>query len=173
MLDVANKYKDKIEELYYNTWYDDKYKFYFNSCWREKHNINDSNWNDINFISVDKDKNVLGLIGYQVDRGNDYVSCLYIINFSNNKITFGKDVGEVLDAIFTKFNFRKLEFSVVVGNSIEKSYDKLIHKYGGRIVGTYKQHTKLIDNKYYDEKFYEIFREDYLRNKTINKTEGK
>jgi hypothetical protein len=53
----------------------------------------------------------------------------------------------------------------VIGNPIEKSYDKLIHKYGGRVVGTYKQHTKLIDNKLYDEKFYEIFRDDYIKNK--------
>jgi RimJ/RimL family protein N-acetyltransferase len=72
----------------------------------------------------------------------------------------------VLDEMFTKYNFRKLEFSVVVGNPIEKSYDRLIYKYGGRIVGTYKKHTRLMDNKYYDEKLYEIFRDDYIKNRT-------
>jgi RimJ/RimL family protein N-acetyltransferase len=162
MLDVANKYKESIEELYYNTWYNDKYKFYHNSCFREKRIISDNNWNDCNFVSINKNKRIIGLIGYQIDRTNDFVSCLWIINFSDNKMTFGKDVGKVIDDIFNKFNFRKIEFSVVVGNPIEKSYDKLIHKYGGRVVGVYKQHTKLIDNKLYDEKIYEIFREDYI-----------
>ena len=79
---------------------------------------------------------------------------MWIINFSDKKITFGKDIGQALDEIFTKYNFRKLKFSVVVGNPIEKSYDKLIHEYCGRIVGTFKDHTRLIDNKNYDEKFY-------------------
>jgi RimJ/RimL family protein N-acetyltransferase len=165
MLDVANKYKDKIEELYYNAWYDDKYKYYFNSCWRDKKVLSDNNYSDITFVSIDKDKNVLGLIGYQISRTDDCVNCLYIINFSDNKMIFGRDVGKVLDDIFTRFNFRKLDFSVVVGNPIEKSYDKLIHKYGGRVVGTYKKHTKLIDNQLYDEKMYEIFREDYISHK--------
>lgn len=169
LLDVANKYKDELEKLYYNIWHDEKYKFYFNSCWREKYSISDSTWNDCSFVSLDKKGNVLGLTGYQINRADDYVSSLWIINFSNNKIIFGKDVGQALDEIFTKYNFRKLTFSVVIGNPIEKSYDKLIHKYGGRIVGTYKEHTRLIDNKFYDEKFYEIFRDDYLKHRSNTK----
>ena len=60
---------------------------------------------------------------------------------------------------------RKLEFTVVVGNPIEKTYDKLIKKYGGNIVGVKHKNCKLIDNKYYDEKIYEIFREDYIKNR--------
>jgi RimJ/RimL family protein N-acetyltransferase len=93
------------------------------------------------------------------------VDALWIINFSDNKIVFGNDVRIAMDEIFTKYNFRKLTFSVVIGNPIEKQYDKLISKYGGRVVGTYKENVKLMDNRYYDEKYYEIFREDYLRQK--------
>lgn len=164
-LDVANKYIDELEELYYSTWHDEKYKFYFNSCWREKFEISDSTWDSSNFVSLDKEGTVIGLIGYQIDRADELIAGLWIINFSKNKITFGRDVGQVLDEMFTKYNFRKLEFSVVVGNPIEKSYDKLIHKYGGRVVGIYKDHTRLIDNKFYDEKLYEIFRDDYMKHK--------
>ena len=73
------------------------------------------------------------------------------------------DLGQALTDIFERFKFRKLNFSVVIGNPIEKSYDKMIDKYGGRIVGIYKQEIKLIDGEYYDEKLYEITREDYLK----------
>jgi len=50
-----------------------------------------------------------------------------------------------------------------MGNPIEKMYDKYINKYGGRIIGINKQSTKLQDGNYYDVKYYEIFRDDYLR----------
>ena len=65
--------------------------------------------------------------------------------------------------IFEKYNFRKLSFYVVVGNPIEKSYDKMCERYGGRIVGVKRKNTRLIDGKYYDEKLYEILKEDYMK----------
>lgn len=55
-----------------------------------------------------------------------------------------------------------MNFIVVVGNPIEKSYDKMIKKYGGRIVGTYKEDVKLIDGEYYDKKLYEILASEYF-----------
>jgi RimJ/RimL family protein N-acetyltransferase len=146
-----------------DTWYDDKYKFYHGTSWCKSKDISENNWEDRLFVSLNKSDDILGLIGYHIDRANDYIDCLWIINFSEDKVTFGRDVGKTLDDIFTKYNFRKLAFSVIVGNPIEKSYDKLIHKYGGKIVGTYKENVKLMDNKYYDEKLYEIFREDYMK----------
>lgn len=66
---------------------------------------------------------------------------------------------------FDKFKFRKLTFSVIVGNPIEKSYDKMINKYGGRVVSIYSDETKLIDGEYYDVKLYEITRNNYLKTK--------
>ena len=44
-------------------------------------------------------------------------------------------------------------------------YDKFISKYGGRIVGIKQKDTMLFDGKLYDTKMYEIFTEDYLKNK--------
>lgn len=61
----------------------------------------------------------------------------------------------------------KITFSVVIGNPTEKFYDKMINRYGGRVIGIFKKDTILPDNKLYDLKFYEIFKEDY--EKAINK----
>lgn len=162
MLDVANKYEDELKVLNMDTWYNDKYKFYHGSSWCNVKEMADNNWEDRIFVSKNKDDEILGMIGYHINRADDYVDCLYIINYTDNKVTFGMDLYQVLDDMFTKYNFRKLNFTVIVGNPIEKSYDNLIHKFGGRIIGTYKENVKLMDNKYYDEKIYEIFREDYL-----------
>lgn len=165
MLDIASKsiYKTKIEDLYKDTWYDEKYKFFHDENYREGHDIPNSDWQRREFVSVDKDGKVLGLISYSFNRCADYVSNLGIINFSDNKVVFGRDVAKAFEEIFTKYNHRKITFSVVVGNPIERSYDNLMKKYGGRIIGTYNKHVKLIDNNYYDSKLYEIFREDFMK----------
>lgn len=67
--------------------------------------------------------------------------------------------------IFEKFGFKKLSFGVVVGNPVEKQYDRLVRKYKGRIVGVKEQHAKLYDGKYYDVKLYEIISDHYFSNK--------
>jgi len=84
-------------------------------------------------------------------------------------VIFGADLGRALKDIFEKYNFRKLGFSVVVGNPVEKAYDRIIGRYGGRVVGTHIKQCRLTDGEYYDLKKYEIFREDYMKNRRINK----
>ena len=91
-----------------------------------------------------------------------FLSLLEKINFSNNKITFGKDLMKALKDIFEVYKFQKINFSVIIGNPIEKSYDRMIMKYGGRIVGVYKNDVKLIDGLYYDRKIYEILASEYF-----------
>ena len=60
---------------------------------------------------------------------------------------------------------QRIEFNVVCGNPIEKSYDRMVKRFGGRIVGTRKRVAKLLDNQIYDDKIYEILREDYLESR--------
>jgi len=163
MIDIANKYEKELHDLLLDTWYEDRYKYFHNSCFSETYSNSDSNWDNHRFVSKGKDGEILGFICYEVNRSNDYVDGLAAINFSNNRGVLGRDLINVVANIFEKFAFRKLLFSVVVGNPIERSYDRLVQRYGGRIVGTYKDHCKLMDGKYYDRKLYEIFKEDYIR----------
>lgn len=167
MIDLAFKHEKEVREKMFDTWYDEKYMFYHYSSYHEPYECHakDGDWNSREFVSLDSNGNVLGLITYGVNRTHDYVDSLGIINFSDNKVVFGLDVAKVIDDIFCKFNMRKIEFCVVVGNPIERSYDRLVSKYGGRIVGTREKHIKLLDGKYYDDKLYELFREDYIREK--------
>ncbi len=164
MLDLAHKYEDEIRVKMFDTWYDTKYKFYHSSVYHDIYSLdgNNGDWDSRQFVSLNSFGNILGLIGYGIDRTTEIANGFGAINFSDDKFTFGLDLGKVIDDIFCKFNMRKLEFSVVVGNPIEKSYDKMVVKYGGQVAGILKAHYKLVDNNYYDEKMYEIFRDDYI-----------
>lgn len=161
MLEPAIKYKEQLEKVQYEVWFNDKYKYWNYGVYYDTLQINTNSWNNHQFVSVVNGE-VIGYIAYNVSRSDDSVDALSILNFSNNKAVFGMDLGQALKDIFEKYRFRKLSFTVIVGNPIEKSYDKMIKKYGGRIVGTKKEDVKLIDGKYYDKKIYEILADEYF-----------
>lgn len=165
LLDNAIKYTEELKSKFIDTWYDEKYKYYHMGGWHREYIPVEDDWEGMRFVSLDKDNNVLGYIMYSLDRNISSAYDFGAINFSDDKLIFGMDLGKVIDNIFCKFNMQRMEFNVVCGNPIEKSYDKMVEKYGGRIVGTRKRAVKLLDNHIYDVKIYEILREDYLRSK--------
>lgn len=170
MLDIAGKYEEQLQKLFADIAFDEKYKFYYGCSYRDKYKATESTWSKHEFVSINNGE-IIGYLSYSIDRDFDLVSGLTIINFKETNIIFAKDLKQFLIDIFEKFNFRKLNWGVYVGNPIEKSYDKMCIKYGGRIVGVRKENARLIDGKYYDFKMYEIFREDYLKSKNL-KTGG-
>ena len=152
----------------------DTFKYWVGGPYVGDLSVKSETWDKFDLVSTHDDE-ILGYISFDIDRTSDIVSGVSIINFHTEEknirknIIFGKDVLFAVDQMFTKFNFRKMSFFVIVGNPIEKTYDKFISRYGGSIIGVRKQHTKLTDGKYYDEKMYEIFRDDYITNKNKNK----
>jgi hypothetical protein len=163
MIDNARKYTDQVRAKMLDTWYDDKYKYYFCNPYHKGIDIPNDDYNEMHFVSLDNSKNVIGYISYTVDRFTGTVDNFGAINFSDkNKFIFGNDLYKVIDNIFSKFNFQRLEFAVTIGNPIEKTYDKMIEKLNGRIIGIRRKCTKLPDNTLYDEKLYEILNEDYF-----------
>jgi RimJ/RimL family protein N-acetyltransferase len=170
MLDIALKYTDQLKRLHLDTWHNDKYKYYNYRCYWELPKLSENTVDGHDFVSLNSKGEIIGAIGYCILRDLESVCGLGIINFTDDP-TFGKDVLQSIKDIFEKFNFRKLNFCVVIGNPIEKTYDRLAAKYGGRIVGIEKEETKLADNKYYDVKRYEILRKDYMKAKEKHKND--
>lgn len=166
MLKLAFPYKHKLEEEFLKTIYNDKYKYYHCSSWfNYQLKLSEDSWNEIEMVSVDTNDNVLGFLAATIRRDSDKVTSLRAINFYDLNYTFAKDFHEFLVRLFELLNMRKIEFTVVIGNPAEKMYDKYIEKYGGKITGYYRETVKLYDGNFYDMKSYELFREDYLRNK--------
>lgn len=162
MLDVAIRHKEELIELFRSIWFKEKYKFWNCGNWYEEWSPEESTWNSCQFVSLNGKGNVIGFMGYHIDRGNDFIYALNIINFTDDMATFGLDCGKILRDLFERFHFRKVNFKVVVGNPIEKTYDRIIEKYGGSICGYQRKNVRLIDNQFYDEKIYEIFADEYF-----------
>lgn len=165
MPELAQKYADKLKEKMLSIWFNDKYKYWNADIYFQDFEVDKDTWNRHQYVCVNSQGEVTGYIGYCINRRADNCHSLNAINFgqeNSDTIRFGDSLYRVIRDIFEKFKFNKLNFSVIVGNPIEASYDKLIEKYGGRIVGYFKNEVKLYDGQYCDEKLYEITREQYL-----------
>ena len=165
ILKIAYSYKDILQKKFEEIMFKEYYKYYNNDCYYDYDcTPKDSSWNALQFVSIDKENNVVGYLSANINRSDNKISALEIVNFDHKcNITFAKDLHTFLLDLFEKFNFRKICWGVVVGNPIEKMYDKYCLKYGGSIVGTHKRHIKLYDGELYDYKLYEILKEDYFK----------
>lgn len=165
MIDLAISHKEELTSLYRKIWFNEKYKFYNCANYYDDLKVTANTWDMHQFVSLDKEGHVIGYIAYGINRIAYSVNSIGAINFSNNKydkFTFGKDAGTIIKEIFTKFHFNKINFDVIIGNPIEESYDRMVKKYGGRIVGIREKEEMLFDNKLYDEKEYEILSENFF-----------
>jgi len=162
LLKPAFAYKEKLQQKYNEIIFKDKYMFYnCDAYWSYEFKLNPDSWNSIEMVSVDSQGNVIGFFKAALDRSAEKVSSLGVVNFHDANSLFAKDLRQfVLDLLF-KFNFRKIEWAVVIGNPAEKLYDRAIAKYGGSVTGVHKETVKLQDGKYYDMKGYEVFRSEF------------
>lgn len=78
-------------------------------------------------------------------------------------LAFGRALRQVIEDCFLKFGMEVVEWCVICGNPIERSYDRMCEKLGGRIIGV--RHRRALDmaGNVHNDKSYEILREDFLR----------
>lgn len=165
MLVPAILYKDQLIKKHREIWFDDKYTYWNSGIYWEDLTVNTDTWNEHQFVSVYNGE-IIGYIAYSINRSANIAYSLNVLKYSNHfSATFSLDLGQALQDIFEKFHFNKLNFSVIIGNPIEESYDRIIDRYNGRIVGTYKDHVRLQDGKLCDQKLYEIMSEEYFKAK--------
>jgi hypothetical protein len=169
VLEWAKKHEDKLKELFFDVAFDPFYQFEQLASYRDTFELPKDTLSANNFVSI-YEGNILGIAGYQIRRIENAVDGLYIVHFGGpeapHRYVFGKDVMTVIKGIFEKYCFNKLNFTVVRGNPIEKTYDRLVKRYNGRIVGVRERDIKLIDGRLYDIKEYEIMADAYLQKRS-------
>ena len=165
MLMNAKLYENELMKLYNEIAYDPFYQYHVFSDIRTTFKVPEDTGDGHYFVSVINDE-VIGLIYYCTRRIDRVVDSLGIVHFggeeAKNNYAFGKDVIIAVKDIFEKFGFVKINFSCIIGNPAEKTYDRLINSYGGRIAGIFRNDTRLLDGKLYSKKVYEILAEEYF-----------
>ncbi len=159
MLVPAIKYKEELNSKFQDTVLDPYYKFFHMSYPETELLIHDSFWDMVQLVSLNDKNEVIGYLSANIKRPESIISSISAMNFNRKeKMCFGKDLFKFVDSLLNVYNFLKIKFFVVCGNPVEKTYDKLISKYNGRVVGVFKNDVLLQDNKFYDVKYYEILK---------------
>lgn len=164
MLQLAYKHKDSLHKEYLRIVDDDRYKWLFTSGYLSfTFDVKDDTWNCLQMVSMANSGDILGFLSAEIDRPTHSVFSLIAINFYQKNLTFSKDFHHFLSDLFLKHKFNKINFSMIMGNPIEPQYDRIVKKYGGRIVGI-KKNDIMIHGSLYDLKLYEILRSEFNEN---------
>lgn len=160
----AKLYEEQIKRKLWEIWYDEKYQFYFGGSWRSDFSLTDnpSDFQKRGFAVLNDSDELLGYISYSVDHEMRIAQWFGAINFSDDKLTFGQALRQVIEDCFLKFGMEVVEWNVICGNPIEKSYDRMCEMLGGTIVGVRHRRTKDLAGNVHDDKTYEILRENFL-----------
>lgn len=160
--------EDEIRRKAWEIWYDEKYQYYFGTDWRRDFSLADDGNSPCrhDFAIVDDNNRLIGYIGYNIDLELRVAERFGAINFTDDKIAFGRALRQVIEDCFLKFGMEVVEWCVVCGNPIEKSYDRACKKLGGRIVGIKRKRAKDMAGRPCDFKMYEVLREDFLKHGT-------
>lgn len=164
----AELYEKDIKQKMWEVWYDEKYQYYFTGSWRHDFSLADNNndYQRVAFAVLNNNDKLLGCISYSVDNEMRIAQWFGAINFSEStidKLTFGRALRKVITDCFLKFGMEVVEWCVIRGNPIERSYDRMCEKLGGRVIGVRHRRVKDLAGNICDDKSYEILREDFLR----------
>ena len=165
MLEPAIRYKGAVTDKYYSIWNDPFYKYLWLYEWRDTSNIVENSWEEHQYVSV-KDGEVIGYIGYGIKRSARVTDSWTLVLFNRQCLReFYKDAMQVIDEHFTLWNFSKMEWDVVTKNPAMSVYDKLAARFGGSVTGIKHKTCMVSGGELCDVKSYELFREDYLKNR--------
>lgn len=157
MLAFAMDYEDALRKTDRANWMNPNTKWYYGG-WETEIVVDKNTWNNIQMVSVDKEDNVHGYFSVAVDETLNRLASMSVINYGPKcDLVFSKDFYQFLKYLFVDRGFHKLEWTVVIGNPIEKMYDRFCKKAGGNIIGISHDSAMLRDRRPYDQKHYEVF----------------
>jgi hypothetical protein len=168
MLEPAKLYEDQLNDCIAKTVLDPYYKWYHLQYPEPSVIIDDTFWNKIQLVSTNEGI-VQGYFKATFQRPESYIDNITCVNFNKeNKNIFAADIRRFLKYIVYDLNVSKITWLVVIGNPIEKHYDRIIKRFSGRIIKRFsgriigiERYAFLINGKYYDKKMYEWINDYY------------
>lgn len=107
------------------------------------------------FAIVDSGDKLLGYLTYKIDWYSSCASQFGIISFDRGNPIVGKDLYTELQKMINDYHLHRIEWRMVGGNPVEKSYDKFCNKYNGT-KHVLKDAFKDKYGEYHDNIIYEI-----------------
>lgn len=159
MLENALLYKDKVSNLMAETWYDERYKYYYDSM----PGIPDFPTqpdHQRQFVSVDSYGSVIGYMSYSFNLATHRAMNFGIISFDRGNPLFARDVRQMIAECFFKFHLNSIEWFCFEENPALKGYRKFIKRYGGREIGTLRHVAFAADGQIHNAVLFEICYED-------------
>ena len=166
MLKNAKIYEEEIKVAMREYWYDLRHQYVCGWCGCQEFSAGENNYEAHTFASIDPETGkLLGAIGYNVDWASKSASGFFAESFvDGGSVIFARDILQVIDDIFRKYHFNRIDWHCWSDNPTIRSYRKLCKRFGGREVGTLKRKGRLIDGLLHDSTIFELLSEDYLSN---------
>lgn len=152
MLKPAMMYKDMVEKKFAEVMYTDDYFFYTGYGYCHGLPIIKDEDNEFRWVSVDKEGNVIGYLGYWVDAVANNVSRFGLYSFDKGNPLFGKDVFNKFEELVKEYH--RIEWCGVGDNPVIRHYIKACEMHGGNYVVLHD--TVFHKGKYHDTYIFEI-----------------
>lgn len=116
----AKLYEEEIKRKMWEIWYDEKCQYYFGGEWRRDFSLADRDNSpcEHSFAVLDNGGELIGFIAYSVDLELRIAQRFDAINFSEDRLSFGMALKQVIQNCFIKFGI------VVAKNERELSNDE-------------------------------------------------
>lgn len=163
MLKPAQLYKDELQKKNIETWYDQRYLYYHSGTGADEILFANNNCEKHQFVSVDKNDNVIGYISYKIDWCALNADNFGIISYDIGNVEFIKDCYRAVCDLFKKYHMNRIGWFAFADNPAVRGYRKFIKKHGGRECAYLRQICKLTDGKLHDAVEFEILAEEFIR----------
>lgn len=163
MLKPALLYAQQLKEKHIGTWFDDRYMYYRGCSGDFDISLHDNNIDTHEFVSVDKNDNVIGYISYHVDWCAMNTDNIGIISYDLGNVEFVKDCFKAICDLFEKYHMNRIGFFVYADNPARRGYENFIKKHGGRACAYFHQIRRLSDGRLHDGIEFEILKEEFHR----------
>lgn len=107
------------------------------------------------FAIVDSKNKLIGYVSYNIDWYSSQAHRFGLMSFDRGNPLIGKELFSIMTNLINDLKLHRIEWYMVSGNPVERSYDKFCEKYNGRKIvlrDTFKDRL----GKYHDSITYEI-----------------
>lgn len=175
MLIPAYTKTEELDERMSEIAMDQYYKFYHLAYAELSEKIDETFWQKVQLVSVDKNKKVCGYFRGTWSRPENYITTMIAVNFDRKKpMLFAKDLVNFFKFLLFELKAKKINFATAIKNPATPHYDKLVENLGGYVVGV-KRNEYWINDEYHDSKMYEIINKRWECNKcgyTVGRKNG-